>query len=223
VTFDTSHPYVRNNTVGQPTFRIADVSNPILQPWVKERMARDNAEILAGKFAFTARSSCWPAGVPGFLVFGCGARTVYVIQTPKEVVLINDGDQQVRHVYLNVPHSAAPKLSWYGESIGHYENGNALVIDTIGQNDKSFIDNYRTPHTEKLHVIERWTLAGDGKSIEVQIRVEDAGAFTMPWSARQVYAKTAQGPLQEMICAENNTNFYGYDVYPNPMAAKSDF
>src|SRR5262249_43834504 len=152
VTFDKAHPYVRNNTVGQPTFRIADVSNPILQPWVVERMRRDNEEILSGKFAFTARSSCWPAGVPGFLVFGCGARTVYFIQTPNEVVLINDGDQQVRHVYLDVPHSPAPKPSWYGESIGHYENGDSLVIDTIGLNDKSTIDNYRTPHTDKLHV-----------------------------------------------------------------------
>src|ERR1043165_523617 len=124
VTFDKAHPYVRNNTAGQPTMRISDLTNPILQPWVVERMRRDNEEVLAGKFAFTARSSCWPAGVPGFLVFGCGARTVYFIQTEKEVVLINDGDQQVRHVYLNVPHSVGPKSSWYGESVGHYENGN---------------------------------------------------------------------------------------------------
>jgi hypothetical protein len=223
VTFDTAHPYVRNNTVGQPTFRIADVGNPILQPWVAEKMRRDNEEILAGKFAFTARSSCWPAGVPGFLVFGCGARTVYFIQTRKEAVLINDGDQQVRHVYLNVPHTAAPKPSWYGESVGHYEGGDTLVIDTIGLNDKSFIDNYRTPHTDKLHVVERWKLSADGKTIEVSLRVDDSGAFTMPWAARQVYQKTPQGPLVEMICAENNTNFFGYDVFPNPMAAKADF
>jgi hypothetical protein len=223
VTFDKTHPYVRNNTVGQPTFRISDVSNPILQPWVKERMARDNAEVLAGKFAFTARSSCWPAGVPGFLVYGCGARTVYFIQTPGEVVMIMDGDAQVRHVYLNVAHSPVPKSSWYGESVGHYENGDTLVVDTVGLNDKSFVDNYRTPHTDKLHVIERWTLSADKKSVEVSLRIEDPGAFTMPWNARQVYQKAPQGPLQEMICAENNTNFYGYDVYPNPVAARPDF
>src|SRR5882757_10375499 len=94
VTFDKAHPYIRNNTVGQPTFRIGDVSNPILQPWVVRRMKKDNDEVLAGKFAFTARSSCWPAGVPGFMIFGCGARTVYFIQTRAEVVMINEGDQQ---------------------------------------------------------------------------------------------------------------------------------
>src|SRR5262245_14746946 len=123
VTFDKAHPYVRSNTVGQPTFRISDVSNPILQPWIVERMKRDNDEVLAGKFAFTARSSCLPAGVPGFLVFGCGARTVYFIQTRDKVVMISDGDAQVRHVYLNVPHTAKPKPSWYGESVGYYEGG----------------------------------------------------------------------------------------------------
>ena len=223
VTFDRAHPYVRNNTVGQPTFRIGDVSNPILQPWVVQRMRRDNDEVLAGKFAFTARASCWPAGVPGFMVFGCGGRTVYFIQTPKEVTIINEGDQQVRHVYMNVPHSARPKPSWYGESVGHYEAGDTLVVDTIGLNDKTFIDNYRTPHTDQLHVVERWKLTGDGKTLEVDIRVEDPGAFTMPWSARQVYQRTPQGAMTEQVCAENNTNYFGHNVTPIPTATRPDF
>src|SRR5260221_13735711 len=189
VTIDKSHPYIRNNTTGQPTFRIADVSNPILMPWVAERMRRDNEEVLAGKFAFTARSSCWPAGVPGFMVFGCGARTVYFLQTAREVTMINDGDQQVRHIYLDVPHSARVTPSWYGESIGHYEGGDTLVIDTIGLNDKTFIDNYRTPHSDRLHVVERWELTQGGRTIEVSIAVDDPGAFTTAWSARQVYQR----------------------------------
>jgi hypothetical protein len=222
VTFDKAHPYVRNNTVGQPTFRIGDVSNPILQPWVVERMRKDNEEVLAGKFAFTARSSCWPAGVPGFLVFGCGARTVYFIQTAKEVVMISDGDAQVRHVYLNVPHSGRARPSWYGESVGHYEGGDTLVVDTVAMNDRSFIDNYRTPHSERLHVVERWKLAADGKSIEVALRVEDPGAFTIAWDARQVYQRVNQGPLAEQVCAENNF-ILGQDTAPIPMAQRPDF
>jgi len=225
VTFDKTHPYVRNNVQNdsiQATFRISDTRNPILQPWVRERMNKDNAEVLAGKFAFTARSSCWPAGVPGFLVYGCGARTVYMLQTPKEVVMVSDGDAQVRHIYLNVAHTARPKPSWYGESVGHYENGDTLVIDTIGLNDKSFIDNYRTPHSERLHVIERWKLAVDKKSIEVAVTVDDPGAFTTIWTARQVYVRADQGPLVEMVCAENNF-ILGKDVTPPPTAARPDF
>jgi hypothetical protein len=223
VTYDKAHPYVRNNTVGQPTFRISDVSNPILQPWVVERMRRDNDEVLAGKFAFTARSSCLPAGVPGFLVFGCGARTVYFIQTRDKVVMINEGDAQVRHVYLNVPHTSNPEPSWYGESVGYYEGGDTLVIDTIGLNDKTFIDNYRTPHSERLHVVERWKLANDGKSVEVTVTVDDPGAFTTAWSAKQVYERADQGRMSEMVCAENNTNYLGHDVVETPTAERPEF
>ena len=221
-TVDRSHPYVRNNTVGQPTVRIADTTNPILQPWVAARMNADNREVLAGKFAFTARSTCWPAGVPGFLVFGCGARTVYFVQTANEVLMINNGDQQVRHVYMNVPHSARVTPSWYGESVGHYENGDTLMVDTVGLNDRTFVDNYRTPHSTRLHVIERWRMA-DAKTIEVTVRVEDDGAFTAPWSARQVYHRSDEGPLVEMVCAENNTNYFNRDIIPIPTAVKPDF
>ena len=223
VTFDKAHPYVRNNTAGQPTFRISDVSNPILQTWVIDKMRRDNEEVLAGKFAFTSRSSCYPAGVPGFLVFGCGARTVYFIQTRDKVVMINEGDAQVRHVYLNARHTPDPKPSWYGESVGYYEGGDTLVIDTIGLNDKSFIDNYRTPHSDQLHVVERWKLMSDGKSIAVSVTVDDPGAFTTTWSAKQVYERADQGRLSEIVCAENNTNYFGHEVVETPTAERPEF
>src|SRR5262245_4622232 len=67
---DPAHPYVPNdegrNTGVQPTYRIADLSNPILQPWAREQMKQANDEVLAGKVPFIARERCWPAGVPGF-------------------------------------------------------------------------------------------------------------------------------------------------------------
>ena len=90
-------------------------------------------------------------------------------------------------------------------------------------NDKSFIDNYRTPHSEQLHVVERWKLAADGKTLNVDVRVEDPGAFTTPWSARQVYARSPQGPLTEMVCAENNANYFQHNVVPIPVAGRPDF
>ena len=67
VSQDPAHPFVPNGVGEQPTFRIADLTNPNLKPWVKEHMKKDNDEVLAGKVAFTARSSCMPAGVPGFM------------------------------------------------------------------------------------------------------------------------------------------------------------
>src|SRR6202030_236816 len=66
---DPAHVYVPNNIGRQPTYRLADLTNPNLKPWVKERMKKDNDEVLAGKIAFTARSSCMPAGVPAFVTY----------------------------------------------------------------------------------------------------------------------------------------------------------
>ncbi len=108
-------------------------------------------------------------------------------------------------------------------SVGHYENGDTLVVDTIGQNDKTYVDNYQTPHTTQLHVIERFRLINGGRTIQVDVHVEDPGAFTTPWNAIQRYRRTDVEPMQEMVCAENNTEYFGYDVVPLPQSAKGDF
>jgi hypothetical protein len=214
---DTSHPYVPNGTGAQPTYRVADLNNPNLKPWVKERMKKDNDEVLAGKIAFTPRSSCRPAGVPGFMSYG-RFTPVFFIQSPTEVLIIFESDQQIRRVYLDVPHSESPQPSWYGESVGHYE-GETLVIDTIGLNDKTFVDNFRTPHTEKLHIVERWRVIDGGKVLEVNFTVDDPDAFYEPWSAIQRYGRVQQ-PLREDICAENNQHLFDYHI---PVADRPDF
>jgi hypothetical protein len=214
---DQAHPYVPNGTKAQPTYHIADLSNPNLKPWVKERMKKDNDEVLKGKIAFTARSSCMPAGVPGFMAYG-GPTPLYFVQTPREVWMIFSGDHQVRRVYLDVPHSEKPNPSWYGESVGRYE-GDTLVIDTIGQNDKTVVDAYRTPHSEKLHVFERWRLIDGGKAMEVTFTVDDPDAFNQPWSGMRRYRRV-QDQLTEDVCAENNQHLFDYHI---PVANKPDF
>jgi len=214
---DPAHPRVSNQeaarTGKQPNYFVADLGGAtILKPWVAERMKKDNAEVLAGKYAFTPHSYCMPAGVPGFHLYGF--QPLYFVQAPKEVLMIYSNDQQVRHVYLDVPHSANVKPSWYGESVGHYE-GDTLVVDTIGLNDKTFVDNFRTPHSEKLHVVERIKLVDGGKAMQVDITFDDPDAFNAPWSVTQRYDRIRQ-PMAEEICAENNQQFFPIPVANNP-------
>jgi hypothetical protein len=217
---DPAHAYISNNdfraTGQQPTYRVADLSNPNIKPWAKEIMKRENDKALAGGMPFSARASCLPMGVPGFIQNV--VEPIHFMQTPKEVIMIFSGDAQVRHVYLDVPHSANVKPSWYGESVGHYE-GDALVVDTIGMNDKTFIDNYRTPHSEKLHVVERYELIDGGKTLQVTFRVEDPDTFYQPWSAIGKLRRV-QMPMHEEACAENNRNVFDYKI---PVADKPDF
>jgi len=221
VTYEKDHPYVPNGLGRQVTFRIADLTNPILKPWVIEKMREQNELAAAGKRAFEARASCRPGGVPGFLVMG-RVNPLYIVQGKNEVILINEGGPEVRHVILDVPHSAKPKISPYGESVGHYEGGDTLVVDTIGLSDDTYVDNYRTPHTTQLHVVERFQVADGGKALHVSIHIEDPGAFNMPWSARQTYRRTRTGAMEETICAENNIAFDA-SVSDRPQADKPDF
>ena len=222
VSYEKGHPYVPNNDTGaQVTFRVADLTNPILKPWAIEKMREQNVLAAAGKRAYEARASCRPGGVPGFLVMG-RVNPLYFVQMKNEVVLMNEGGPEVRHVYLNVPHLAKPKISPYGESVGHYEGNDTLVVDTIGLSDDTYIDNYRTPHTTQLHVIERFKVTEGGKTLEVTISVEDPGTFNMPWSARQTYHRTRTGAMEETACAENNIAFDA-SVSDIPKADKPDF
>jgi len=218
---DKNYPYVANNTGGQPTFRIANLDNPILQPWAREAIKKVNERVLSGKDAFPPQVRCWPLGIPSFLLYP--AQPIYIVQTPKQILMTWQGDQMVRKIHLTDTHSPNLKPTWFGESIGHYEGGDTLVVDTIGLTNRTFVDNFRTPNTEKLHVIERWTLAKDEKSIEATVTVEDPGAFTMPWTAIQRFRRTEIGPMIEATCAEGNFNYYNFDLEPLPTAQKSDF
>ena len=158
--------------------------------------------------------------MPGWLLYP--VRPVWFLQTPKVVTMIWEEDHMVRHIYLNVPHSANPKPSWFGESVGHYENGE-LVVDTIGLSTKmSFLDMFRTPHSEKLHVTERFKLTADGKFLEVFVKVEDEDTFNEPMYMMARWRKQTD-EWREFICAENNSDRFSHNLFPIPEAKKPDF
>jgi hypothetical protein len=224
----------------QPTFEMGDPDAPILQPWAKEQIRARNETIQAGKPGFTRQASCWPNGTPAFLLYP--QQPVYFVQAPKEVVMIWQGDHQVRHVYLNTQHSKNPKPSWYGESVGHYE-GDTLVVDTIGISEKTLVDNFATPHTAQLRTIERYRMSADGLRLEVMLHVEDPGAFTTPWDAMQRYRRVEPrvaeppkasddflsaagnaGPMLESSCAENPHGLFDAPgTLPIPQSNTPDF
>jgi len=240
---DPAYPLVSNDefraTGRQPTFPIGDARNPILQPWAADAIKKRNALILSGTPVYSLHASCWPIGV-AFLLSPM-TQPMYVVQGPKEVVMILQSFNDVRRIYLSDKHSQNLKPSWYGDSIGHYE-GDTLVVDTIGFNDKTFMDGFDTPHTKELHVVERFHLIDGGEILEVNVHVEDPGAFTMPWNAVQRYrrfeetvskanvatlavlATPEEGPLSELICAENPNSFQGLlPARPVPQASAPDF
>jgi hypothetical protein len=183
-------------------------------------MEKANDEVRAGKVPYITRERCWPAGVPGFTVY-TRVQPIHFYQTKKEVTIVNELNTQIRHVYMDVPHSKNPGHSWYGESVGHYE-GDELVVDTVGLNDKTYVDNYRTPHTDQIHVVERWKLIEGGNILQATVTVDDPGAFNMAWTGVQRWKRIAR-PLEEYLCEPSNDGYFNYDVVPLPKADKADF
>jgi hypothetical protein len=236
------YPRVTNDdyrvTGQQPTFAFADADNPILQPWAREVVRKQNELVASGKAAYSRHASCYPVGVPAFDLMPM-TRPMYFVQGKKEVLMLLTSFADVRRIFLDVPHSKDLKRSWHGESVGHYE-GDTLVVVTIGMNDKTAVDGFETPHTEQMHVVERFRLV-DADTLEVEVYVEDPGAFTTPWTAIERYtrqegiarrtnvanvamlASAGEGPLLEAICAENPFSLMGLETIPIAQSKAPDF
>jgi hypothetical protein len=241
---DPAHPHISNDdfrvTGAQPTQPVADLNNPILQPWAREVIRKRNELVLSGKAVPSLGASCRPGGVTSFIL-SPQTKPMYFLEGLKEVVMVKTSYNNVRHIHMTDKHSPNVKISWYGESIGHYE-GDTFVIDTIGLDDRTYMDGFGTPHTKQLHVIERFHLIDDGNGLEANVHVEDPGAFTMPWNAIVRYrqyeaavrkvpverlaqlATPPEGPLMEVICQENPRSFFpGVEALPIPQADVPDF
>jgi hypothetical protein len=234
------HPHVANNSGGIPNLRIGDDTSPLLLPWAAEFVREANAPVLEGAMPFSAAQRCWPPGVPGWL--GFTAEPALFLQTPDMVVIVHQRGQTVRRIYLNEKHSDNPSPSWMGESVGHYE-GDTLVVDTIGLNDKTHMGNFPIPHSENLHVVERirivpgspdlitdeprpgndpYFIDPNNKVLKIDAYVEDPGAFTAPYSMMQLY-ELADFPMEESICQENNDDRFDQGLVPVPSDTIPEF
>jgi hypothetical protein len=200
VTIDPKYPRVQGG-VGDELRWVADLSNPIFKPHTLAKIRAIAEAEIKGIPHIKDEGMCQPSGVP--MLHNRRGGSIQFLQTPTQITILNARDHQYRIIYLNVPHTKNPKLSWYGESVGHYEGGDTLVVDTIAQNDRTQIDRFGTPHSDKIHVVERFKISPDGRNMEVQFTVTDEEAYTMPWSARVRYARR-DGDWDEQICAENN-------------------
>jgi hypothetical protein len=227
---DPRYPYnsqIQNGGLyrdGELTVSIMDTKDPILKPWAAQAIQETNDELLSGKrkLPFNAQSRCWPGGVPGQLLF---LEPVYFIQTPTDVYMLWQRNSTVRRVRLTDKHLPNVKPSWFGDSIGHYENGDTLVVDTIGIAGGKFhyIDNFRTPHSDKMHVVERFTIAPDAKSLTAIVRVEDPETFNAPLTLKNIWRRNNVA-IEESVCAaDGGVDMFNLNLYPIPVAAKPDF
>jgi hypothetical protein len=146
---------------------VGDYRNPILKPEAAE-IVWQHGEISKRDIPYpTPSNQCWPGGVP-FVFWNIGMQ---MLQEKDKVTILYTNDHEVRHVRLNAQHPEKIVPSWYGDSVGHYE-GDTLVIDTVGIKVGPFamLDMYGTPHTDALHVVERYRLLDNAAANESEER-----------------------------------------------------
>jgi hypothetical protein len=113
------------------------------------------------------------------------------------------GPHTFRTIYMDGrPHPKDLNPSFYGHSIGSWDK-DTLVVDTVGFNEKFWIDRGQAPHTEKLHLIEKFTRT-DSNTMQYELTVEDPGAYTMIWSRSSTMTFGANSELFEYVCQDNN-------------------
>jgi hypothetical protein len=148
---------------------VGDYTNPILKPQAAEQVKKQGEISLAGVAFPDPGNQCRPQGVPYMFAHW----ELQMLQQPDKITILYWFDHQVRHVRMNQSHPARVTPSWSGDSVGHYE-GDTLVIDTIGVKVGPFamVDIFGTPHTEALHVVERYRLLDYEAAKEAQERGE---------------------------------------------------
>ena len=146
---------------------------------------------------------CKPSGGPRQFITPYGVEFVEMPDTNRLYIFDIGGPHTFRIIYMDGrPHPKDFPNDYYGHNVGHWE-GDTLVIDSVGYNEKFWFDRGTHPHTEKLHMIERITRV-DMNNIRYEVTVDDPGAYTSQWSGQFNLRYVPGDELFEYICQDNN-------------------
>jgi hypothetical protein len=163
-------------------------------PWAAELVKhRESAQ--------DPEANCLPAGIPRGSPYPWR-----IVQTPTHYFMLFEGNiHSYRQIFMDGrKHPGDPDPTWYGHSIGRWD-GQTLVVDSVGFNDKFWFDYVGHPHTEMLHTIERYTRTDLG-NMQIEVTIDDPGAYTKPFTTTGRARLMANTELLEYICQENNSD-----------------
>ncbi len=186
-TWDSSDPYAMHPEQAPMTPWAAEKFKDVRPPFGARQTFNDTND--------PVQRYCDPPGVPRIYMYPW---EIKFIQTPQAVYILYEYTKTWREIDMDRGHPKDPDSSWMGDSIGKYE-GDTFVIDTIGLNDKTWLDQAGHPHSDALHVIERFRRL-DHERLELSVTIDDPKAYTKTFSATKVYKLTA-APMGETVCA----------------------
>lgn len=142
---------------------------------------------------------CLPPGTPRIYL---QPFPFQMVQTPKEILMIYEYDHTVRQIFMDGrahPEDITP--TYMGNSIGKWD-GDTLVVDTVGFNDKTWLDRDGHPHSDQLHVIERFHRV-DRDNMTIDINIEDPKVLVKPWKSQLNFQLKPDWDIMELVCTDN--------------------
>jgi hypothetical protein len=180
-----------------------DGQMPPLQPWAAALLEKRIQDSIAGKPYANSLALCLPGGLPQAL-FAASDYPIQILETPGQVTMLFDEQNHFRIIRMDAKHQDDPDPSYMGDSVGHWEGGE-LVVDTIGLTERTSLDQIGMPHSEAMHLVERYRRTAKDR-LEVEVTIDDPKTFTRPWKARSILGPPRAGSgMDEYIC-ENNRN-----------------
>jgi hypothetical protein len=187
----------------EPTMvRTADGKAPPLTPWANEIVQKRLQDAKDGHPYAHTKSRCLPAGLPKSMD-PPAALPIQILMTPGQVTVLFEEFNNFRIIRMNAQHAEDPNPGFFGDSVGHWE-GDTLVVDTIALTTQTVIDSAGIPHSEDLHLVERFRRTGPD-TMEHLVTMTDPKAFTAPWSIRNAFKSVPGMTIGEYYC-ENDRN-----------------
>jgi hypothetical protein len=177
----------------------ADLKPGEIQPWA-EKLVQQRKEDLGREYMNVV---CVPLG-PGYTTAAdsTGSEMMKIIQTPGLILILNP-DLTYRQVFLDGRVlETAPNPSWMGYSVGHWD-GDTLVVESFGFNDRTWLDHDGHPHTEALRMIERYRRRDFG-NLDIEVTLSDPGAYAKPWTVAVRAELAPDTELLEWVCNEKS-------------------
>jgi len=180
--------------------KTADGSSPPLTPSARKIYEQHLAEAKRGdRAAFDGTTRCLPPGLPRLML---NKEPFEILQRPKVIYFVSEDNRLPRRAYLNEKLPDDPDPLWLGYSVARWD-GRTLVVDSAGFNDETVLDDAGLPHSEGLHLTERYTLSHDGRHLAAEFTIEDSKDYTRPWTAKAEYVRRPGYEIPAQICMDN--------------------
>ena len=195
----------RKYTIYELAFSLTNVVPP-MTPWAEAKYKANKPNVGPRSVSLAESNDpimqCAPPGVPR--IYQIRGEPMEIAHIPGRVLMIFEYDHFIRNIFTDGrahPKDLSP--SWMGDAIGKWA-GDMLVVDTVGFNDKTWLDYDGLPHSEDLHLVERIRRVNHD-TLTIDITIEDPKAYTKTWESHAVYELKPSWDLGEVVCEDNVT------------------